>query len=138
MPLYACFIQEGALTRAQKAEIAGEITRIHCDLTGAPPSFVYVRFHTTAPGDGYTGGKPAKSAVLDGTVRAGRSPEIKEKLIRELYTMYQRISGIPQWDLVVAIREIPASGVMEAGHILPEPNEEAAWLEKHGGSWEAT
>ena len=28
MPLYACFIQEGALTRAQKAEIAGEITRI--------------------------------------------------------------------------------------------------------------
>src|SRR5215467_10167045 len=69
MPLYACFIQEGGLTRAQKAEIAGEISRIHCDLTGAPPSFVHVRFHTTAAGDGYTGGKPAKSAVLDGTVR---------------------------------------------------------------------
>jgi phenylpyruvate tautomerase PptA (4-oxalocrotonate tautomerase family) len=137
MPLYACFIQEGALTREQKAEIAGEITRIHCDLTGAPPSFVHVRFHTTAPGEGYTGGKPAKSAVLDGSIRAGRPREVKAKLLHELSAMYQRISGISKWDLVVALREIPASDVMEAGHILPEPSEEAAWLAKHGGSWEA-
>jgi phenylpyruvate tautomerase PptA (4-oxalocrotonate tautomerase family) len=136
MPLYACFIQQGALTREQKVEIASEITRIHCDLTGAPPSFVHVRFHTTAPGDGYTGGKPAKSAVLDGSIRAGRAPEVKEKLLQELFAMYRRISGIPEWDLVVALREIPASNVMEAGHILPEPSEEAAWFEKHGGSWE--
>jgi phenylpyruvate tautomerase PptA (4-oxalocrotonate tautomerase family) len=137
MPLYACFIQEGALTRAQKAEIAGEITRIHCDLTGAPPSFVHVRFHTMAPGDGYTGGKPAKSAVLDASVRAGRPHEVNVKLLQELSAMYQRISGIPEWDLVVAIREIPASHVMEAGHILPEPSEEKEWFEKHGASWEA-
>jgi phenylpyruvate tautomerase PptA (4-oxalocrotonate tautomerase family) len=137
MPLYACFIQEGALSRAQKAEIAGEITRIHCDLTGAPPSFVHVRFHTMVSGDGYTGGKPAKSAVLDASIRAGRSTELKTKLLEELSAMYQRISGIPEWDLVVALREIPASDVMEAGHILPEPKDEAEWLAKHGGSWEA-
>ena len=137
MPLYACFIQEGALSREQKAEIAGEITRIHCGLTGAPPSFVHVRFHTLAPGDGYTGGKPAKSAVLDGSIRAGRPREVTTQLLQELSAMYQRISGIPAWDLVVALREIPASNVMEAGHVLPEPSEEAEWLAKHGGSWEA-
>jgi phenylpyruvate tautomerase PptA (4-oxalocrotonate tautomerase family) len=138
MPLYACFIQEGALTREQKAEIAAEITRIHCDLTGAPPSFVHVRFQTVPPGDGYTGGKPAKSAVLDGSIRTGRPREVTVKLLQELSTMYRRISGIGEWDLVVALREIPASNVMEAGHILPEPNEEAAWFAKHGGSWQAT
>jgi phenylpyruvate tautomerase PptA (4-oxalocrotonate tautomerase family) len=137
MPLYACFIQEGALSREQKAEIAREITRIHCDLTGAPPSFVHVRFHTMAPGDGYTGGKSAKSAVVDASIRAGRPQEVKTQLLQELSAMYQRVSGIPEWDLVVALREVPAHDVMEAGHILPEPSEEAAWLEKHGGSWEA-
>ena len=137
MPLYSCFIQEGALSRDQKAEIAREITRIHCGLTGAPPSFVHVRFQTVPVGDGYTGGKPAKSAVLDGTIRAGRPREVTTKLLEELYAMYQRISGISEWDLVVALREIPASNVIEAGHILPEPKDEAEWLAKHGGSWEA-
>ena len=137
MPLYSCFIQQGALTVDQKAEIAREITRIHCDLTGAPPSFVHVRFHTIAPGDGYTGGKPARSAVIDGTIRAGRPREVTQTLLQELYAMYQRVSGIPEWDLVVALREIPAANVIEAGHILPEPKDEAEWLARHGGSWEA-
>jgi phenylpyruvate tautomerase PptA (4-oxalocrotonate tautomerase family) len=137
MPLYSCIIQENALSLDQKAEIAREITRIHCDLTGAPPSFVHVRFQTVPRGDGYTGGKPAKSAVLDGTIRAGRPREVTQKLLEKLCAMYQRVSGIPEWDLIVALREVPAGNVIEAGHILPEPNEEKEWFAKYGGSWEA-
>ena len=39
MPIYQCIIPEGLLDESQRENIAGEITRIHCDATGGrdPP-----------------------------------------------------------------------------------------------------
>jgi hypothetical protein len=39
MPTYFCTTLEGRLTADQKSNIAGEITRIHCEVTGAPSFF---------------------------------------------------------------------------------------------------
>ena len=44
MPIYQCISPEGLPDESQRENIAGEITRIHCDATGAPRSFVNVVF----------------------------------------------------------------------------------------------
>ena len=44
MPLYRCAIREGLSNEAQREQIAKEIVRIHCGVTGAPPSFVHAFF----------------------------------------------------------------------------------------------
>jgi phenylpyruvate tautomerase PptA (4-oxalocrotonate tautomerase family) len=36
MPTYFCTTLEGRLTAEQRCRIAGEITRIHCGVTGVP------------------------------------------------------------------------------------------------------
>jgi phenylpyruvate tautomerase PptA (4-oxalocrotonate tautomerase family) len=36
MPIYQCYSPQGLLTKSAKAEIAEEITSIHCNATGAP------------------------------------------------------------------------------------------------------
>ncbi|MGH9038375.1 MAG: tautomerase family protein [Acidimicrobiia bacterium] len=58
MPVYTCNVRPGDMTAELKAEIAREITRIHCDVTGAPTAFVQVFFREVLPGDGYVGGEP--------------------------------------------------------------------------------
>ena len=37
MPFYLCTTPSGSLGAGQRQQIAKEITRIHCDETGAPP-----------------------------------------------------------------------------------------------------
>ncbi len=44
MPTYFCTTLEGRLTAEQKRKIAGEITRVHCEVTGAPRFFAQVIF----------------------------------------------------------------------------------------------
>jgi phenylpyruvate tautomerase PptA (4-oxalocrotonate tautomerase family) len=44
MPIYQCICPEGLLDQPTRQAIAEEITSIHCDATGVPPSFVNVLF----------------------------------------------------------------------------------------------
>jgi phenylpyruvate tautomerase PptA (4-oxalocrotonate tautomerase family) len=55
MPIYQCISPEGLLDESQRENIAGEITRIHCDATGAPRSFVNVVFQDMPNGRVFTG-----------------------------------------------------------------------------------
>ena len=49
MPLYRCAIREGLSSEAQRAQIAKEVVRIHCGVTGAPASFVHAFFSERPP-----------------------------------------------------------------------------------------
>ena len=44
MPIYQCISPEGLLDDSARGNLAEEITRIHCDATGVPRSFVNVMF----------------------------------------------------------------------------------------------
>jgi phenylpyruvate tautomerase PptA (4-oxalocrotonate tautomerase family) len=50
MPIYQCYSPQGLLTKSAKADIAEEITSIHCNATGAPPSLVNVLFRELPEG----------------------------------------------------------------------------------------
>ena len=51
MPFYRCITLVGTLAQEQKEEIVRELTRIHCETTGALPRFVQIQFDEVKPGD---------------------------------------------------------------------------------------
>ena len=129
MPLYRCAIREGLSNEAQRARIAKDVVRIHCHVTGAPPAFVHAFFseRTAAelPDDG-------RAAYVFGTIRWGRTEEQKARIASELRRSVATALGCAESEVGVATVDIPSKWAMEGGAIMPEPGEEAAWLEKHG------
>ena len=107
MPLYRCTVREGLTTEGQRAQIAKEIVRVHCEVTGAPPTFVL------------------------GTIRAGRTDPQKARIVSELTAFIASATGCRRDEVGVVTIDVPAKWVMEGGELLPEPGEEAEWLERH-------
>jgi len=129
VPLYRCAVEEGLTQEAQRARIAKEVVRIHCGATGAPPSFVHAFFSELAPSALPAG----KRAFVLGSIRAGRTDAQKQQIVRELTDAVADALGCTPDEVGVATADVPASWIMEGGELLPEPGEEAAWLERHGG-----
>ena len=81
MPMYQCQSPAGALSDSVRPEMVKEITRIHCENTGAPSSFVHVVFQDLPAGAHYTDtrstSEPRTSTALSAPVarlrRASRS-----------------------------------------------------------------
>ncbi len=130
MPVYQCVVPIGTLTSAQRSGIAEALTSIHCDATGAPPEFVSVIFNELAADSAFTAGKPAKTAIVAGNIRAGRPPEVRLQLLKRISDAWMEITGWGKEELVVSIADVPASWVMEKGMVMPEPGEEEAWLRR--------
>ncbi len=127
MPLYRCAVREGSTNEAQRARIAKEIVRIHCDVTGAPPSFVHA-FFSEAPADGLPEGKVA--FVLGG-IRWGRTEEQKGRIVSELTEVVANVLACKADQVGVVTVDVPSKWNMEGGELLPEPGEEAEWLARH-------
>ncbi|MEM6828635.1 MAG: tautomerase family protein [Pseudomonadota bacterium] len=127
MPLYICNSKAGTVAQEAKAKIADDITRIHCDVTGAPATFVHVFFFEDGPqpplGD--------KTAMIYGQIRAGRTDDQKAQICAEMGAALSDHTGIGPDELLVFTSDTPASWVMEGGDVLPEPGEEEAWLAAH-------
>jgi phenylpyruvate tautomerase PptA (4-oxalocrotonate tautomerase family) len=123
MPVYQCSISASRLDDAKRQRIASEITRIHCESTGAPPDFAHVLFVDAAAG-----------ASVFGTIRAGRPEALKASMTAAIAEAVAGTLGAETERVRVHLLEVPASWVMEGGAVLPEPGEEAEWLARHGPS----
>jgi phenylpyruvate tautomerase PptA (4-oxalocrotonate tautomerase family) len=136
VPFYRCVIPQGSLTYDQRAEIAKAFTDVHCGLSAAPRNFVHVVFletdGATEIADSHGNGvmKPETPFFIAGGNRGGRSPELKGRILAGLLEAFVRIAAVPPEQVTGRISEAPASWIMEAGKILPEPGEEPAeWYE---------
>ncbi len=127
MPLYRCAIREGLSSEAQRAQIAKEVVRIHCGVTGAPASFVHAFFSERAPSELPDG----RAAFVFGTIRWGRTDEQKAEIVSQLRSSVAKALGCAESEVGAVTVDIPSKWNMEGGALLPEPGEEAAWLEKH-------
>ena len=132
MPLYICSSAAGAIEASEKARIAADITRIHCEVTDAPAKFVHAVFFEEEPRFPLNGA----TACVYGSIRAGRTDEQKSSIADAIRQSIEAHAGISRDDAMAVIVDTPASWVMEGGEIMPEPGEEAAWLAaqeaKHG------
>ena len=127
MPLYRCAIRAGLSSEAQRSQIAKEIVRIHCGVTGAPASFVHAFFQERPASELPDG----QTAFVLGTIRWGRTTEQKAEIVSELSCSVAAALGCADSEVGVTTVDIPSKWNMEGGSLLPEPGEEAAWLERH-------
>jgi phenylpyruvate tautomerase PptA (4-oxalocrotonate tautomerase family) len=128
--MYQCMTPPGTVPDAVRPQIAKEITRLHVEATDAPPSFVHVIILDVPTGAHYTAGKPDKhTTLINGTIRAGRSLAVRQNLMKGISQSWSSLTGQPAEQLLINISEVDASTVMEAGLILPQPGQEAAWFE---------
>lgn len=123
MPLYTVS-SHNPLDETQKQKIVDGITRIHCQLTNAPAMFVQVVFSFNVPLN------KNKKVHLIGSIRSGRSGDIKQKLIDQFEHLFSETLGGGSDIAQVVLIDVPASWILEGGEIMPEPGEEAEWLKR--------
>jgi phenylpyruvate tautomerase PptA (4-oxalocrotonate tautomerase family) len=119
MPLYTVVAQEDSLSTETKAKIAAEITRIHSTVMSVPRNFVRVVFLGYPEGSGYTAGAAAPTAAINCILRSGHSSAEKADMLRQLWSMFQNLTGIATDQLALSLQEIPPSNAMEMGQIMP-------------------
>src|ERR1700684_1019287 len=118
MPLYTAITQEGAVSSQTKAKIAEEITRIHTSVMKVPKNFVRVVFLSYPKGSGFTGGSEAPTAALNCVLRSGHTVEEKTDLLKQLWAMFQDLTGIATDQITISLQEVPSSNAMEMGQIM--------------------
>ncbi|BFM15652.1 tautomerase family protein [Maricurvus nonylphenolicus] len=135
MPLYLCSTSFKPITLGDKERIAKAITDIHCEVTGAPETFVHVFFFD--PEQQHILKAMLGEDVFDGpcqlfgNIRSGRTDDAKARLVDGMRQAVADILALEFIDVSMMTRDVEAKWVMEGGDLLPEPGEEAAWLEKH-------
>ena len=129
MPIYQC-VTSKTLSPETKAAIAKEITRIHVEFTAAPEPFINVVFSELPLGSHYLAGAVRENGTLiNAIVRAGRTLETRQALLKSLSAAWSRLTGQPERNLILKVEEADPAVIMEAGLIMPRPGEEAAWME---------
>ena len=131
MPTYTVTTPDGCLDDDQRAKIAREITRVHHETTGAPAYFAQVLFVEIKPGRYFVGGEPlnGKQVFVNGQIRAGRTIESKDALIRQMLAAVAQAAMVPANHVWVYISDLIPRQMAEFGHVLPEPGDEAKWAQ---------
>jgi phenylpyruvate tautomerase PptA (4-oxalocrotonate tautomerase family) len=118
MPLYTAISEDGFISDEKKAKIAKEITRIHTAVMKVPNNFVRVVFLSYSEGSGFAAGERASTAALNCVLRSGHTDAEKTEMLKQLWSMFQEIAGIPTDQLAISLQEIPSSNAMENGQIM--------------------
>jgi phenylpyruvate tautomerase PptA (4-oxalocrotonate tautomerase family) len=131
MPLYICVAPRGSIPAAGKQEISRSITRIHCEVTNAPPTFVHALFfdreQVSSLGPLWKDVSPDCPYQILGGIRAGRTEEQKERLDSGIRGSVAEVLGVGIEKVAVATADSESRWTMEGGHMIPEPGEEEAW-----------
>ena len=83
-----------------------------------PENFVRVVFLSYPNGSGHTAGKPASTAALNCVLRSGHTDEDKTDMLKQLWSMFQDLTGVPTDQLAISLQEVPSSNAMEMGQIM--------------------
>ena len=130
MPTYTVTNSNFNLSSKQQKNLAEGITKVHNVVTGANTYFAQVIFNKTKKDNHFMGGKKVKepSIFLLGQIRAGRSKEVKDKLIVDLKDVLVKNSKLDETQVWVYINDLPPSQMIEYGAVLPESGKESEWF----------
>jgi phenylpyruvate tautomerase PptA (4-oxalocrotonate tautomerase family) len=118
MPLYTVVTREGSLSTETRSKVADEITRTHSTVMNVPGNFVRVVFLSYPAGSGYTAGTAAPTAAVNCVLRSGHGVSEKGDMLRQLWSMFQNLTGIATDQLALSLQEIPPTNAMEMGQIM--------------------
>ena len=130
MPTYTITNSNFNLSAKQQKNLAEGITKVHNVVTGANTYFAQVIFNKTKKNNHFMGGKKVKepSMFLLGQIRAGRSKDVKDKLISDLKDVMVKNSNLDETQIWVYINDLPPSQMIEYGAVLPESGKESEWF----------
>ena len=130
MPTYVCSTAAGRLNPRQRAEIAKSITTIHAEEGRAPRYFVQVLFNEVQPKSHFIGGGLAPEGLfwVRADIRSGRTDSQKKAIMERIANDISVTAKVEKEDVWVYISDIPATGVLEFGHVLPPPGKEDEWF----------
>ena len=120
MLLHTITTQAGVLGDDAKGGLAVLMTLLHAEYAGVPTDWAHVVFQDYAPLSAYTAGEPAAVTALSLLIRAGRSPEYKRGLLKQLWRILQAATGAKDDQIVIGIQEAPANQDMEMAQIMPD------------------
>jgi phenylpyruvate tautomerase PptA (4-oxalocrotonate tautomerase family) len=124
MPLYTAITEHDFVSDETKARIAEQITRIHATVMKVPTNYVHVIFLSYPKHSGYSAGEEAPTAALNCILRSGHSEAEKTDLLKQLWALFQGLTGIATDQLAISLQEIPSSNAMEMGRIMPAVHHE--------------
>ena len=126
MPFYHALVRPDLLDLAGRQRFAEQVVEVHCDVTGAPPSFV----HALVTEDDQNQLADDQAAAINGVIRAGRTDAQKAEIATRLSQALAETAAVDPASVQAATRDIQASYTMEGGALLPEPGspEEQAWM----------
>ena len=132
MPTYTVTNSNFNISSKQQKKLAEGITKVHNVVTGANTYFAQVIFNKTKKNNHFMGGKKVKepSLFLLGQIRAGRSKEVKDKLISDLKHVLVKNSKLDETQVWDYINDLPPSQMIEYGEVLPESGKEKEWFSK--------
>ena len=130
MPTYTVTNSNFNISSKQQKKLAEGITKVHNVVTGANTYFAQVIFNKTKKNNHFMGGKKVRepSLFLLGQIRAGRSKEVKDKLISDLKNVLVKNSTLDETQIWVYINDLPPSQMIEYGAVLPDSGKEKEWF----------
>jgi phenylpyruvate tautomerase PptA (4-oxalocrotonate tautomerase family) len=130
MPTYTVTNSNFNLSSKLQKNLAEGITKVHNIVTGANTYFAQVIFNKVKKNNHFMGGKKVRepSIFLLGQIRAGRSKEIKDKLISKLRDIIIKKSKLDETQVWVYIIDLPPSQMIEYGAVLPDSGKEKEWF----------
>ena len=130
MPTYTVTNSNFNISSKQQKKLAEGITKVHNVVTGANTYFAQVIFNKTKKNNHFMGGKKVEEASLFllGQIRAGRSKEVKDKLISDLKNVLVKNSKLDETQIWVYINDLPPSQMIEYGAVLPDSGKEKEWF----------
>ena len=130
MPTYVCSVPEGSVDEHRKAEIAEAISRIHSEETGAPNFFAQIVIEEKKATDRFLGPTLASNQIwIRGDIRAGRTDVQRTRMMLRMKKEIGQITGAMDQDIWVYLCNLAPTDMVEYGHVLPRPGEEAAWYD---------
>jgi phenylpyruvate tautomerase PptA (4-oxalocrotonate tautomerase family) len=130
MPTYVCAVPPKLLSDEQKDRIAIAIGNRHSEATGAPSYFAQVVIEESTSARRYLGGEPSDDHIwIRADVRAGRSEDVRRRLIVSIVRDVGAIAKIPEESIWVYLCNLEATDMVEYGHVLPAPGKEQEWFE---------
>lgn len=121
MPVYTVTTAMGRLDQQQKHRLAAGITAIHGEETGVPEPLIHVIFQAYPKCAAWSAAQPGAPTVVQGSLRAGRSEEIRARMLHRINNLVCEVMQITARDVQIGLFDIPPHWVMESGMIDDDP-----------------
>tara|TARA_B110001452_G_scaffold259181_1_gene255230 strand:+ start:228 stop:668 length:441 start_codon:yes stop_codon:yes gene_type:complete len=130
MPTYTLKTSNIKLDTKIKNKIARAITEVHNKITGANSYFAQVIFVDNKKNNHFMGGKIVRDrqVFLYGQIRAGRTAQVKKKLIVTLRNAVTKNCKINKDSVWVYLLDLTPDQMIEYGEILPQSGKENDWF----------